>query len=189
MLNAMTNTSPRRYEPDRRARIIETALVVIAEHGVAGTTHRRVAEAANVPLGSMTYHFSGITDLVAAAFEQLSLEISARYSAALNTAQSRDEAREVVVQLICGGLWASERNMVLQFELYAYMARNDRLRKVVADWTARSHQALERHFDPMTARALDALVEGVTIHNFVRSDVIPIEEVRVLVRKLTNPDL
>ncbi|WP_336211698.1 hypothetical protein [Nonomuraea sp. LPB2021202275-12-8] len=29
---------------------------------------------------------------------------------------------------------------------------------------ARSRHALERHFDPVTARLLDALIEGLTIH-------------------------
>jgi len=44
----------RRKDPGRRDRIIDACLEVIAEHGVAGTSHRRVAAAAGVPLGSMT---------------------------------------------------------------------------------------------------------------------------------------
>ena len=51
-----------RYDPGRRERIIDACLDVIAEHGVAGTSHRRVAAAARVPLGSMTYHFDGMDD-------------------------------------------------------------------------------------------------------------------------------
>ena len=47
----------RRVDPNRRQRIIDACLDVIAERGVAGTSHRIVAEAADVPLGSMTYHF------------------------------------------------------------------------------------------------------------------------------------
>lgn len=35
-----------RYDPGRRERIIDACLDVIAEHGVAGTSHRRVAAAA-----------------------------------------------------------------------------------------------------------------------------------------------
>ena len=54
----------RRHDPQRRDRIIDASLEVIAEHGVAGTSHRRVAAAADVPLGSMTYHFEGMDELL-----------------------------------------------------------------------------------------------------------------------------
>ena len=60
--------APRRYDPERKSRIIEAAIDVIAEFGVAGTTHRRIAAAADVPLGSLTYHFTGLDDLLGQAF-------------------------------------------------------------------------------------------------------------------------
>ena len=43
-------------------------LDVIAEHGVAGASHRAIARAADVPLGSITYHFATLDELLAAAF-------------------------------------------------------------------------------------------------------------------------
>ena len=58
----------RRNDPGRRDRIIDACLDVIAEVGVAGTSHRRVADAAGVPLGSMTYHFTGMNELLHEAF-------------------------------------------------------------------------------------------------------------------------
>ena len=63
-------TTQRRYDPGRRDRIINACLDVIAETGVAGTSHRKVAEAADVPLGSMTYHFSGMNELLHEAFSR-----------------------------------------------------------------------------------------------------------------------
>lgn len=69
----------RRYDPDRRNRIIEAALDVIEVHGVAGATHRRIAEAANVPLGSMSYHFNGLDEVFVAAVSQLAETVSAKF--------------------------------------------------------------------------------------------------------------
>lgn len=41
-----------------RDAIRAAALRVIGEHGIAGLTNRRVAAAAGVSLGSLTYHLS-----------------------------------------------------------------------------------------------------------------------------------
>ncbi|HEV2598859.1 TetR/AcrR family transcriptional regulator [Sphingopyxis sp.] len=52
---------------ERRALITEAAIEVIASHGVAGLTHRLVAERANVSLAATTYHFDTKDDILAAA--------------------------------------------------------------------------------------------------------------------------
>ena len=44
----MTSKPTRRHDPERRSRIIAATLDVIAEQGVDGTSHRRVAAAAGV---------------------------------------------------------------------------------------------------------------------------------------------
>ncbi|WP_323187640.1 hypothetical protein [Streptomyces sp. NBC_01275] len=60
---------------------------------------------------------------------------------------------------------SSERDLLLTYELYAFAARDARLRAVMSNWLQASRDALARHFDPLTARALDALVEGFALHN------------------------
>ena len=44
--------------------MLQVALEVIIARGVAGATYRLIAEAADVPLGSMTYHFTSRDELV-----------------------------------------------------------------------------------------------------------------------------
>lgn len=97
----------RRYDPDRRTRILRAALDTIAEHGVAGTTHRRIAAAADVPLGSMTYHFAGLDDLLTEAFTLLADTVSARFTERLAAAVTRAEACEAVVDLVVDDDWAT----------------------------------------------------------------------------------
>ena len=41
----------RRYDPHRKEKILDKAFELIAECGVAGITHRRIAAHAGVPLG------------------------------------------------------------------------------------------------------------------------------------------
>jgi DNA-binding transcriptional regulator YbjK len=51
-------------DPQRRERILQATLDTIAAHGVHAVTHRKIATCANVPLGSLTYYFSGIEALI-----------------------------------------------------------------------------------------------------------------------------
>ncbi|WEK03104.1 MAG: TetR family transcriptional regulator [Candidatus Devosia phytovorans] len=175
----------RRHDPDRRERIIGAALEVIAQHGVAGTTHRRVAEAADVPLGSMTYHFDSLEELVIAAFTRLDRQISGYYWRMLEGAKNRDEACEAVVDIICGSTW-TDPYMTQLFELYAFAARKPEIRKILSDWMSHSRQAMELHFPPHVARALDAVIEGATIHNMASEGHLPREEVRAMVRAIVE---
>ncbi len=182
----MTSKPTRRHDPERRSRIIAATLDVIAEQGVDGTSHRRVAAAAGVPLGSMTYHFQGMDDLLFAAFEQFTLSVAALFEARLSAARTVEEARDAVVDLISGEVWASSRNMALTFELYAYANRKPAVRQIMSNWMAGSRKALGRHFDLATARALDMAIEGITIHNAVEADAIPRAEVERIVARLSE---
>jgi DNA-binding transcriptional regulator YbjK len=70
----MTTGKGRRNDPSRRQRIVDATLQVVAMHGVAGTTHRRIAGEAGVPLGSVTYYFETLEQLISAAFLQLAAQ-------------------------------------------------------------------------------------------------------------------
>ncbi len=154
----------RRTDPDRRDRIIDACLDVIADVGVAGASHRKVAEAAGVPLGSMTYHFSGMDELLREAFGRFATSVSDRFVRRMDAVADAPAARRAVVDLILKDVLGDWRDLVLTHELYTLAARNDDFRSITAAWMARSRAALERHFDPETARMLDALIEGLTIH-------------------------
>lgn len=154
----------RRTDPGRRDRIIDACLTVIAEVGVAGASHRRVAAAADVPLGSMTYHFDGMDELLRESFTRFAQEFSVTFERCLASAPDREAAKRAVAALITGVIFESQRDLVLTHELYTLAARDPAYRGITNAWMARSRQSLGRHFDPVTARLLDALIEGLTIH-------------------------
>lgn len=56
---------------ERRAAIIDAAAEAVLASGVAALSHRVVAAAAGVPLGSTTYYFASLDELRAAAVEKL----------------------------------------------------------------------------------------------------------------------
>lgn len=143
---------------------MDACLDVIAERGVAGTSHRRVAAAADVPLGSMTYHFAGMAELLQAAFERFAQQVIDQFDARMAAARDREEVQRALVALITDDVFDSQRSLVLTHELYTLAARDPAFRSVTNAWMAASRAALERHLDPDTARMVDALVEGLSIH-------------------------
>jgi len=63
---------------------------------------------------------------------------------------------EAVIASVCDDLLGSQHDLVT-VELYVAAARNPALKAVTQAWMRRSRKALERHFDPTTAREVDAL--------------------------------
>ncbi|GAA2271395.1 TetR family transcriptional regulator [Glycomyces scopariae] len=176
---------PRRPDPGRRDRIIDACLDVVAESGVAGASHRKVAAAAGVPLGSMTYHFNGIGELLHEAFARFGSAESAAFDAAMAAAAGPAEAEAVIVGIVTAP--ADPRNLVLAHELYTLAAREPAFRDLTNEWMARSRASLERHFDPEAARMVDALIEGLTIHASLDTEpqdpAVAAEAVRRILRR------
>jgi len=154
----------RRYDPERRSRIVDVTLEIIAEHGVAGTTHRRIAAAADVPLGSLTYHFNGLDDLLAQAFRRHAERMSRNYEAAFEGVRTHDQFIDAVTDLIHSDADADPRDWAVAYELYLAALRDPVLREVTDSWMHTSRAVLERFIDPATARGVDALIEGLVMH-------------------------
>ncbi|MCY9848581.1 TetR/AcrR family transcriptional regulator [Pectobacterium jejuense] len=172
----------RRYEPARRERIIAVTLDIIEHYGVAGTSWRKIAEAADVSLGSLTYYFESTEHLLEEAFRLLATEISAQFYARLARAQTQEDALIAVVDIIDQKVWGSPRTLLLSFELYAFASRNPRLKYLPQLWMEQSRSALEQHFSASAARALDVLIEGIGTHNFMDQNPMGRNDIERLVR-------
>ncbi|MFD4833041.1 TetR/AcrR family transcriptional regulator [Streptomyces uncialis] len=150
----------RRYDPERRQRIIDAAIRVVADRGIGGLSHRTVAAEADVPLGSTTYHFSTLDELVVAALRQANENGSAFFAVRLDG--GGDLAADVARAI---GEWiARERRWVeVEYELYLAALRRPALRPVAAEWGHGFVERLTARTDPVTAKALVALVDGICL--------------------------
>jgi DNA-binding transcriptional regulator YbjK len=173
----------RRHDPDRKDRIVEAAVRVIGAYGVAGTTHRLIAAEADVPLGSLTYHFSGLDDLRTRALHRFAERMSAVYAAHFDGVRSRDQLVDAVTALIAGDAGASPEDWAIAYELYLAALRDPALRGVTDSWMRTSRAVLERFVDPVTARGVDALIEGLVMHKMLATTPVPVEEVRAIVSR------
>lgn len=71
----------RANDPQRREKIIQATLEAVKLYGIHAVTHRKIATLARVPLGSMTYYFSGIDELLLEAFSSFTEIMSWQYQA------------------------------------------------------------------------------------------------------------
>ncbi|KIS44702.1 MULTISPECIES: TetR/AcrR family transcriptional regulator [Kosakonia] len=173
-------------DPQRRDRILEATLDTIAECGIQAVTHRKIASCADVPLGSMTYYFSGIDALLEEAFSRFTGQMSAQYAAFFDGVDSPARACDAVTDLIYGAQVTTARNMELMYQLYAFMSRQPVLKSVMQNWMRSSQTTLERWFDPITARALDAFIEGMTLHFVTDRQPLSREEIRLMIGRIAG---
>ncbi|MFD2351364.1 TetR/AcrR family transcriptional regulator [Nonomuraea ferruginea] len=136
-----------------------------------------------MPLGSTTYHFTSLEELLAEAFKRYAATVARVFDERMAAARDRDAAVEAVITLVSDDLLGSQRDLVLTVELYVAAARNPVLRAVTQEWMARSRQALERHFDADTARGLDALIEGLTLHNALSTEPMTPAQIRDAIQR------
>jgi TetR/AcrR family transcriptional regulator, regulator of biofilm formation and stress response len=174
---------PRRTDPQRKERILDAAIAVLAEHGVAGTTHRLIAAAADVPLGSLTYHFDGLDDLRAQAFTRLSERVTVSYEAHFTAVATAQDLVEAVTDLVHGAVGADAAEWAVTYELYLAALRDPALRHVTEQWMRASRAVLERFVDPDTARSLDALIEGLVMHRMLSTAPAGRDHTRTAVRR------
>ncbi|MDX3851535.1 TetR/AcrR family transcriptional regulator [Streptomyces sp. AK02-01A] len=153
----------RRYDPERRQRIIDAALRVVGRGGIAGLSHRTVAAEADVPLGSTTYHFASLDELLVAALRQANegFATAVRESGAL--ADPRCDVAGELARLTGEWLAGDRVGVELEYELYLAALRRPALRPVAAEWCAAMAETLSRRTDPDTARALVALLDGICL--------------------------
>ncbi|MFJ6659986.1 TetR/AcrR family transcriptional regulator [Streptomyces sp. NPDC091377] len=153
----------RRYDPERRQRIIDAAIRVVEARGISGLSHRTAAAEADVPLGSTTYHFKTLDELLVAALRQCNESFGALMATrAAGWGAGTDLAAELATVL---GRWlAGDRTGVeLEYELYVGALRRPALRPVAAEWSDGVVELLTPHTDRLTARAVVALMDGICL--------------------------
>jgi DNA-binding transcriptional regulator YbjK len=177
-----TGRRPRRHDPGRRIRILDAALDVLVEQGMAGMTHRQVAARADVPLGSVTYHFAGLAELRAQAFTRFVELQTAVFEALFDDVGTREEFVEVLVDLVHASP-DRQRSAVLGFELHLAALRDPGLRVLAEAWTRSSQEVLARFVGAADAARLDALLEGMIMHALLATGPRSREAARAAVGK------
>lgn len=177
----------RRFDPGRRNHIIEVTLEVIAKYGVAGTSHRIIAKAADIPLGSMTYHFNGMEELLNEVFSNFAEEAASYLRQKMGKARSAGEALDILVEVATDNIWASPKNMAVLYEFYSSAVRNPTLRPVLHRWNQATQDCLQQHFTIKAARTIHTALEGILLQRYLDpKDAMSVEEIRLMFLGILN---
>lgn len=152
----------------RRRAIVGAAVELVAESGVGNVTHRQIAARAGVPLGSTTYYFPTLDDLLVAALEEAAELCWAELQAWRHELSNGADPAETLARLARRYLEDRSR-AVLEYELYLAAARTPQLRPVARVWI----DGLRELLAPVAGAAgpaVVALVDGVMLQALVTGE-------------------
>lgn len=167
----------------RRAALLDAAVEVIAEQGVAGATHRSIAARAGMSTSTTSYFFSSLDQLVAAALHVVGERIVQRVDAV--TAQVADTGlspRESIDRFVDAVMSEPDADTAAQFEIYLECRRRPQLQPTAH----RIMASIERGAEA-SLRALDierpgerapmvvALLDGLALHRHARPRTVAFE--------------
>lgn len=175
------------HAPGRRERIIAATLDCLVAHGVAGTSMRQVAEAAQVSLGSISYYFSDKEALLSAAFLDYTERSVQEFRDYYAAADSLESARAATTRMLTESA-DSRRDIILGSELYSLSLRRPLHRMILASWTQRCRDVILEHFDADTTFVIDALYEGILLHRSMHLGEYSDERIALAVERLTPPE-
>jgi DNA-binding transcriptional regulator YbjK len=135
----------------RRNEILEAALRIVADGGPDAITFRRVADRAQVPLGSLTYYFDSREDLLREAFRLYLSEAIAFISDVEEEKRPSTPSGiiELVLEIVRREFSDNPTIVRVEYELILYAARDPAL--------AREFNAYERWMEARLTAALEEL--------------------------------
>jgi TetR/AcrR family transcriptional regulator, regulator of biofilm formation and stress response len=152
---------------ERRLRITQAAIDVVGERGVAGLTHRAVAQAAGVPLGSTTYHFATLDDILEAALRKALEDNREHRTQWGQTLPANVDLAEALADLTEQSTGPGRARVFLEYELYLAALRHPSLRALSREWNDVLVEVLLPHTDALTARALATLNNGLELESII----------------------
>ena len=163
-------TGRRQRDPaGRRQTIIDAATRVIADAGLAGLTHRRVAEVAGVPVGSTTYYFRDLDELREAALADAargSIEGLDQWADAL---RETTDLPGTLARLTSQYLTDPDRYRAVN-ELYTAASHRPELRPHARLWLDGLMAVLTPRTGPTGARAAAIFIDGALLHALITGE-------------------
>ncbi|GAB2521831.1 TetR/AcrR family transcriptional regulator [Nocardiopsis aegyptia] len=206
--NGPTGARRRAVAPDKRTRqptevrrrlILEAAVPLVIERGASRVGLRDIARAAGVSVGTVTYHFGGVREILS---EAVSIEIDSYYRPLGERMLAAATAAEGLTTLIEGVFSAeTDRHWRLWFDNWAADASlepDSRQHRRYEEWSDRVAELIARGRDAGEFRCPDvaetttrfnALVDGLALRRLRGAPPLSIEQARAHLRRFLAAEL
>ncbi|MEV5650637.1 DNA-binding transcriptional regulator [Nocardia sp. NPDC052254] len=168
---------------ERPLRIALAALEVVADKGVEGLTHRAVAAVADIPLGSTTYHFRTLDDLLAAAIVEAKKATDDDLAVWADGLGPGSDLADAVTDYVMNALTQHWDRLVVEHELYMAALRRPQLRSLSREWDKAFPAVLSLHTDTVTAETVAMVVDGMFVRALIHG-MPSRDEVQQVLRRL-----
>jgi AcrR family transcriptional regulator len=120
---------------ERRQRIVDATIAIIAEHGIARITHRLVAARADLSLAATTYYYETKADIVADASAQLLASYIDAFRAFANRRESRELTfHQFVARVVTNAVGKHRVGTLAWCEIIVDAARHPEMRTIARTW-------------------------------------------------------
>lgn len=147
----------------RRAAILDATLTIIARDGIGRTSHRAIAQEADVPLGSTTYYFPSLRSLIEEALELCTTRMVEQLEAWSARLRDTSDLATDIADLAYEYYIDDRERALIEYELYLAAARTPELRRAARAWA----DGLRDILSPTTGRTgavtITALIDGFLV--------------------------
>ncbi|MET0757574.1 MAG: hypothetical protein ABWY39_06345 [Mycobacterium sp.] len=169
--------------PERRKRILDIAIDILADTGIGGVTHRQVDDHAGLPAGTTSNYFRtrlALLEATTAHVADMHWQTVALLQSAISQPQSRDGVEALMTRMITDPDESVRRQRIARFELFLEGTRRPELRPALNEIQAAAMKSASlileaAGFTPSTEQMgeLSRLLNGLAFSNLTISPEQP----------------
>ncbi|ROR13689.1 TetR/AcrR family transcriptional regulator [Erwinia sp. JUb26] len=160
--------------------IIDATLRVLRKQGINQCNHRAVAEEAGVPLGSTTYYFKSLDDLLEAAMRSYLYDFKAITESWFSEHAALPPA-DIVIKFLVATLM--DRKLIHhEYEMYAAAISRPALRPLSLSWLLIIEDMMLKYVtgDRLKSKLLSLMIDSLLMRSVLEPDSILFDEVNLV---------
>ena len=165
-----------------RAKLIEGAMHVLSQHGVAGTTTRKIAEMSGQRVSALHYHFKDKDALLFAVLEEVALILNRHLEDELKPVRDLVQCVEALIRATWQLMARTRDLQILQFEMTFYAVRHPD-----AAWLAqKQYEGLLAQYERFLSERQASKVDKRQLQSLAHFVIAGLDG--ILVQELAYPD-
>lgn len=188
----MEKKSVRKARVNNRDKIIETAIKLIGERGVEGTSLADIAKDVGISKGTLYYYYSSKNDLIFDITKDHMDKISANIFSMIENKKGETSLHDTLKLLIETLLKSETRTRLHLYLIQEVLSGNENLKERFVETYRQWFQMIQEGYSLLTsqqrdltvqARILVAIIDGLIIQGSIGAGAIPVDEI---IREMTR---